>query len=207
MKIRVLAITAVCALALTGCSTSSHVGSAVVVNGNVTSVKEVNAQVEEIRDEIQQLPVGTIEKVPSVVMLTRMVVDRNITSQLVDLALEKKGITVTDEEVQAFADGVYAQYGKVKILVQIMGTNGVSSSQVNNFMRLVYSENVLAKALAPQMSEVGQTQALLDYVGGISQEVGVEVSPRFGKWDPSQLQVVLGDETLSFIEKDAQGVS
>lgn len=207
MKIRSIAIAAVCVITLTGCSTKNNSGTALVVNGKTTTTKQISAQVDEIRTEIQQLPVGTIEKVPSVVMLTRMVVDRAITTELVDIALERKGITVSDEEVQAFADGVYAQYGKGKILTQIMGSNGVSSSQVNNFMRLVYSENVLSKALGPQMSQAGQTQALLEYVGGISNEVGVTVSPRFGKWDPSQLQVILGDETLSYIEKDAQGVS
>lgn len=207
MKIRVIAVAAICALALSGCSTKNNSGTALVVNGNTTTTKQITAQVDEIRNEIQQLPVGTIEKIPSVVMLTRMVVDRNITTQLVDLALAKKNITVSDEEVQAFADSVYTQYGKDKILIQIMGTNGVSSTQVNSFMRLVYAENALAKALAPTQSQVGQTQALVEYVGSLSEEVGVKVSPRFGSWDPTQLQVVLGDETLSFIEKDAQGVS
>ena len=207
MKIRVIAVAAICALALSGCSTKNNSGTALVVNGNTTTTKQITAQVDEIRNEIQQLPVGTIEKIPSVVMLTRMVVDRNITTQLVDLALAKKNITVSDEEVQAFADCVYTQYGKDKILIQIMGTNGVSSTQVNSFMRLVYAENALAKALAPTQSQVGQTQALVEYVGSLSEEVGVKVSPRFGSWDPTQLQVVLGDETLSFIEKDAQGVS
>ena len=207
MKIRIVAIAAICAVTLTGCSTKNNSGTAVVVNGKVTTTKQVSAQVDEIRTEIQQLPVGSLQNIPSVVMLTRMIVDRDITTQLVDIALARKGITVSDEEVQTFADGIFAQYGKEKILTQIMGSNGVSSSQVNNFMRLVYSENVLAKALAPQMSQVGQTQALLEYVGGISKEVGVTVSPRFGRWDPSQLQVILGDETLSYIEKDAQGVS
>ena len=207
MKIRIVAIAAICAVTLTGCSTKNNSGTAVVVNGKVTTTKQVSAQVDEIRTEIQQLPVGSLQNIPSVVMLTRMIVDRDITTQLVYIALARKGITVSDEEVQTFADGIFAQYGKEKILTQIMGSNGVSSSQVNNFMRLVYSENVLAKALAPQMSQVGQTQALLEYVGGISKEVGVTVSPRFGRWDPSQLQVILGDETLSYIEKDAQGVS
>lgn len=207
MKIRVIAVAAICALALSGCSTKNNSGTALVVNGNTTTTKQITAQVDEIRNEIQQLPVGTIEKIPSVVMLTRMVVDRDITTQLIDLALAKKNITVSDEEVQAFADSVYTQYGKDKILIQIMGTNGVSSTQVNSFMRLVYAENALAKALAPTQSQVGQTQALVEYVGSLSEEVGVKVSPRFGSWDPTQLQVVLGDETLSFIEKDAQGVS
>lgn len=207
MKIRVLAVATVCVVALTGCSTQSNLGKAIVVNGNVTTTQEVNAQVDEIRTEISQLPVGVLEKVPPVVMLTRMVVDRTITTQLVDLALEKQGITITDEEVQAFADGIYAQYGKGKILIQIMGTNGVSSSQLDSFMRLVYAENTLAKKLGPEMSQAGQTKALIEYVGGLGEEVGVEVSPRYGKWDPTQLQMVLGDELLSFIEKEAQVVS
>lgn len=207
MKIRVFAIATICAVALTGCSSNTHLGAALVVNGNTTTTKQINTQVDEIRTEIQQLPVGSIEQTPSVVMLTRMVVDRNITSALIELALERQGVTITDEEVQTFAEGIYSQYGKGKILIQIMGTNGVSSSQVDGFMRLVYAENVLAKKLAPEMSEVGQTQALIEYIGKISDEVGVEVAPRFGKWDPSQLQVILGDETLSYIEAEAQQVS
>ena len=207
MKIRVLAAVTVCAIALTGCSSQSHVGSAVVVGGKSTSTKQINAQVDEIRNEIQELPVGTIEHTPSVVMLTRMVVDRAITAQLVEVALKEQGITISDAEVQTFAEGIYTQYGKGKILIQIMGSNGVSSSQVAGFMRLVYAENVLAKKLAPDLSETEQTQALIAYVGGLSDKVGVEVSPRFGSWDPSQLQVTLGDQTLSYIEADAQGLS
>lgn len=207
MKIRAVAIAAIAAVALSGCSVQGHRGTALVVNGQVTSTKQINAKVDEIRTEIQQLPVGSIQQVPSVVMLTRMVVDRTITTALVELALERKGITITDEEVQTFAEGVYAQYGKGQILIQIMGTNGISSSQVDSFMRLVYAENTLAAALAPDLSEVGQTQALVEYVGSLSNEVGVVVDPRYGKWDPAQLQVILGDETLSYIEKDAQQVS
>lgn len=207
MKIRVLVAASACALVLSGCAGQSHVGSALVVDGKSVSTKEVNAQVDEIRNEIQMLPVGTIENTPSIVMLTRMVVDRAITSQLVELALQKQGITISDDEVQTFADGIYAQYGKGKILIQIMGSNGVSSSQVDKFMRLVYAENVLAKKLSPELPEAEQTQALIEYVGAISNEVGVEVSPRFGTWEPTQLQVSLGDSTLSYIEKEAQELS
>ena len=68
MKIRVIAVAAICALALSGCSTKNNSGTALVVNGNTTTTKQITAQVDEIRNEIQQLPVGTIDKIPSVVM-------------------------------------------------------------------------------------------------------------------------------------------
>lgn len=203
MKLRIIAIAALSALSLTACA--SNTNTALVVNGEAISTKVISEQVDEIRTEIQQLPVGSLEKTPSLVLLTRMVVDRAISTKLLDLALERKGLTVTDEEVQAFADGVYAKYGKEQIQLQLMGTNGVAKSKLNEFMRIVYIQNLLGKTLGPNESQVGQTQELIKYVGDLSKEVGVQVSPRFGTWDPTQLQVVLGDETLSAIEAKAQG--
>jgi hypothetical protein len=38
---------------------------------------------------------------------------------------------------------------------------------------------------------------MTDYLTALSEELGVELNPRFGKWDPSNLISTPGDETLA----------
>ena len=127
----------------------------------------------------------------------QMILSHLVLERVIDVALVAKGITVTEAQVNEFRDSVFAQYGREVIINQVAVQQGVSVQQLDAFMRLVYSEQILAQALAPQGADAEQTQALLEYVGEVGRAMGVEVAPRFGDWNPNKLQVTPGDMTLS----------
>jgi hypothetical protein len=58
-------------------------------------------------------------------------------------------------------------------------------------------QRVLMEKLAPGADKQTSTKALFDYLTNLSTELSVELNPRFGKWDPSNLMSKPGDQTLA----------
>jgi len=68
---------------------------------------------------------------------------------------------------------------------------------VDGFMYEILAQRALMEKIAPGGDTLTRTNALIDYVSKLSQEIGVELNPRFGTWDPSNLKSTPGDSTLA----------
>ena len=205
MKFRAVVGCASVALVLTACSsTPSNTGAAARVGDRVITNKEISAQVNEVRSNIQELPVESVPTPPSIQMLSALAVHRIIMDDLIDAAVKDKGLTITDADVTAFKEGIFAQYGKESVLTQVMTNNGVPRSQVHEFMRTILIENTLSKMLTPNGDDAAQTEGLVKYLGDLSDKLNVEISPRFGKWSKETLQPTGSDDLLSSLNPSAQ---
>jgi hypothetical protein len=58
-------------------------------------------------------------------------------------------------------------------------------------------QRALMEKLAPGADNQTQFLAMTEYLTALSVELGVELNPRFGKWDPSNLISTPGDQTLA----------
>ncbi len=198
MKIRSVAIVVGVALCLSACASGPQLaGSAAIVDNKVIPQSLVTEKVNEVRAELEQMPTGAVSQIPSLTLLSAMVLDHLVLEKILDKALQDQKVTITDAQVEAFKQNVFAQYGEETIRTQVMSQNGVSSKDLDKFMRMILSENVIAKLVAPNAAQADQTTAMVKYLGDLSRTMNVQLSPRFGEWNPNKLQADGGDITLS----------
>lgn len=198
MKLRLVATLALGVAVLTGCSDSPKLaGSAVVINGKVIPVTVVADRVDEIRSEIQFTDPALMSEIPSLVQINQRAVDHFVRASLFEEAVKREGIRVTDRDVAAYRDEVFAQYSQDSVEAQLLTQNAVPAKDVDQFMREIMIQRILMEKLAPGANNQTQFLVMTDYLTALSEELGVELNPRFGKWDPSNLISTPGDGTLA----------
>ena len=198
MKLRLVATLILGVAVLTGCSDSPKLaGSAVVVNGKVIPASAVAERVDKVRAQIQVTDPALISEVQSLIQINQRAVDHFIRASLFEEAVAREGIKVTDRDVAAYRDEVFAQYSKESIEAQLAAQNAVPADDVEGFMREIMIQRILMEKLAPGADNQTQFVAMTDYLTALSDELGVELNPRFGTWDPSNLISTPGDETLA----------
>ena len=198
MKLRLIATLILGVAVLSGCSDSPKLaGSAVVINGKVIPASAVADRVDKVRAQIQETDPSLLSEVPSLVQINQRTVDHFVRASLFEEAVAREGIKVTDRDVEAYRDEIFAQYSKESIEAQLVAQNAVPADDVAGFMYEIMVQRILMEKLAPGADNQTQFLAMTDYLTALSEELGVELNPRFGKWDPSNLISTPGDETLS----------
>jgi hypothetical protein len=198
VKLRLVATMVLGVAVLTGCSDSPKLaGSAVVVNGKVVLASEVSERVDKVRAQIQVTDPALIIEVPSLIQINQRAVDHFVLVSLLDEVVVREGINITDLDVTAYKEEVFAQYAKETIEAQLASQNAVPADDVDGFMYEILVQRALMDKLAPGADRQTRTQALFDYLTELSKELNVELNPRFGKWDPTNLISTPGDETLA----------
>ena len=198
MKLRITAIAVGAALLLSGCTAGTKLaGMAVKIGDVAVSETDITSEVNDVRTQLEALPAGKVQQIPSLVLLNQMVINNYVLEHVIAAGLAEKGMSVTDAQVTDFKNSVFNQYGQETIEIQIASQQGVSANKVDDFMRMVVSQQLLAQALAPNGTSDEQNQALVAYLGDLSRTLNVQVSPRFGEWNPNKVQVDTGDLTLS----------
>lgn len=183
---------------LTGCSDSPKLaGSAVVVNGKITLASEVSERVDKVRAQIQVTDPALITEVPSLIQINQRAVDHFVLVSLLEEVVAREGINITDLDVTAYKEEVFAQYAKETIEAQLASQNAVPADDIDGFMYEILVQRALMDKLAPGADRQTRTQALFDYLTILSTELNVELNPRFGKWDPTNLISTPGDESLA----------
>jgi hypothetical protein len=198
VKIRLVATLVLGVAVLTGCSDSLKLaGSAVVINGKVIPASAVADRVDKVRAQIQITDPSLINEVPSLIQINQRAVDHFVLDALLEEVVAREGIKITDRDVAAYRDDVFAQYAKETIEAQLASQNAVPADDVDGFMYEILVQRALMEKLAPGADKQTRNLALFDYLTKLSQELNVELNPRFGTWAPSNLISTPGDQTLS----------
>ena len=198
MKLRLIAAMVLGVAVLTGCSDSPKLaGSAVVVNGKVIPASAVADRVDKVRAQIQVTDPTLITEVPSLIQINQRAVDHFVLISLLEEVVAREGIKITELDVTAYRDEVFAQYAKETIEAQLASQNSVPADDVDGFMYEILVQRALMEKLAPGADSQTQLLAMTEYLTSLSQELGVELNPRFGTWDPSNLISTPGDATLA----------
>ena len=198
VKLRLIATMLLGVAVLTGCSDSPKLaGSAVVVNGKVIPASAISDRVDKVRAQIQVTDPTLISEVPSLIQINQRAVDHFVLISLLEEVVAREGINITELDVAAYRDEVFAQYAKETIEAQLASQNSVPADDVDGFMYEIMVQRALMEKLAPGLDNQTQFLAMTDYLTNLSQEIGVELNPRFGTWDPSNLISTPGDSTLA----------
>ena len=196
VKVRVAVVAALAVATLTACG-NANAGSAAIVNGKVIAQSMVTSEINDTRREIQSLPSSAVAQAPSLTQVSQMIVDRYIMTELLDVAMAEKNVTVTPAEVTALLGGAYKQYGEEAIKAQLVVQSAVPSAQIENFGHNIVAQQKLMKALDPTGDQTSQTKALSEYLTKLVTEKGVTVNPRYGDYNPSTLTTSNEDNVLS----------
>jgi hypothetical protein len=198
VKLRVVATLILGVAVLSGCSDSPKLaGSAVVVDGKVIPASAVAERVDKVRSQIQVTDPSLVSEVPSLIQINQRAVDHFVRAALFAEAVSREGINVTDRDVAEYKAEVFEQYAQETIEAQLVSQNAVPADDLDGFMREILVQRILMEKLAPGADNQTQFLAMTEYLTALSEELGVELNPRFGKWDPSNLISSPGDKTLS----------
>ena len=198
VKLRLMANIVLGVAILTGCSDSPKLaGSAVIVDGKVIPATVVAERVDKIRAQIQVTDPALMSEIPSLIQINQRAVDHYILLSLLEESVMREGIKVTDRDVTDYRDQIFDQYSQEAIQAQLAIQNSVPADDVDGFMYEILVQRALMEKLAPGADNQTQFLAMADYLTVLSDELGVELNPRFGTWDPSNLMSTPGDETLA----------
>lgn len=196
MKLRILAM-ASAALLLAGCATTEKAGAAAIIGETKIPSSLVTNQVNEVRVDIENTSLELLQDLPTMTLLSQMVIDRLVLEEILKVAVADMNIEVTDAEVGEYRDFVFRNYGESEVKAQLASRNGVAEKYVDAYMYDILVQRDIMNELAPGMPEEVQAAALYKYLSGIAKDLKVEVSPRYGTWDSEVMQSVLGENFLS----------
>ena len=177
-------------LLVTGCGDVSP-GAAAVVGDDRISESELTEQVEQVLIA-QGRPVHSSSQALVVTTLDRM-----ITTSLVEQLAEREGVEVTRGELDATLATYAEASGGQDAFEETLLQQDLAPDDIPEIILVNILAQKLGFALDPQGSPESQSAAIFNAVTEFSQEVGTEVSPRYGTWDAVSLAVAGAPDDLS----------
>jgi len=185
----------VAGLTLTGCGAATA-GAAAVVGDTRISEQTLTSNVQEVLVAQQKSP-NTSDAA-----LISAVLNRLVTSELVNVLAAQKGITVTQGAIDSTLQGYVQQAGSEAEVQNLLLQRNVAPSQIEAFVRTNVLAQMLGQALAPSADIQGQSDAVVAAIVETSMVVGTEVSPRFGTWEATKLAIGPVPSDLSALPAD-----
>lgn len=163
-------LAALAAVTLTACD-SDQIGAAAVVGGERITVEDLQAKAQEIVD----IPGSGLEDTRDLTQLQRDLLGREILARVMRQAAEDQGLDVTDAQVDDLVaqelDGLPEDQDVDAALAQ-------STFTLESFREAARTQ-LIAEGLT---GEGGDQTALVEAVNTATDELGVEVNPRYGEW-------------------------
>lgn len=182
VRAAVLLASAVAVASLAACGTAKP-GAAAIVGDERISENLLAEQVAEVLSAQGQPADAPADA------LTATTLDRLVTSSLVEQFAEENGVVVTQGEVDALLRTYAAQAGGADAVDAIFLEQNVAPSQIVPILRLNILAEKIGTALVPGGDPQAQGQALVEVLAAYSAQVGTDISPRYGSWDPAGLGI------------------
>jgi SurA-like protein len=187
-----LAMGAAAIVATVGCLSACgplHEGAAATVGSTRISVAALNAAVAKATaSPTADAPADRTGTVQS--SLTAL-----IQGDLIADGAKKKGVSVSESDIQAFLAKQRETNGTDAGTAQ---ANGIALSDLH---QAVYEALLLDKLIAAvsgtQTDQTAQQKALTDYLGTVAKQEGISVNPRYGAWNATQFDVIPSDPFAS----------
>lgn len=176
-------LVAVAAVLLSACD-PDEAGAAAVVGDTRISESVVNQDAQEVVAALSK----TGAQVPSTDELLRAQVDFRVDAALVDIAAAQKGITITQGQVDQLIE---SSGGRETLTTQFLSQQDLwlPPSQLDALAREFLTQQALGINLAPGKTTDEQGAAATAYVTQVAKDADVSVSPRYGTFDVSTLQI------------------
>ncbi|WP_432156929.1 SurA N-terminal domain-containing protein [Streptomyces sp. bgisy153] len=168
---------------LTACGNDAHPGAAAVVGDERITVAQLESRVNEVRAAQRSAVTDDAQYAQAVAQtgsLTRDTLHGMVLDQVLQRAADDAGVTVSRKEIQQMRAGLEQQAGGAKGLEMAwLQQYGVPPQRLDENLRLQLQARKLAQALGTDTSRPEFWTALSE----ASQELGVDLNPRYGNWD------------------------
>ncbi|MFI9806260.1 SurA N-terminal domain-containing protein [Streptomyces sp. NPDC052301] len=168
---------------LTACGNDAHPGAAALVGGHRISVAQLQDRVDEVR-RAQRAAVPDDTQYQQVLAstgsLTRDTLHNMVLDRVLHRAAQDEGIAVTRREIQQMRTGLEQQAGGAKGLETTwLQKYGIAPARLDDNLRLQLEAQKLAAKLGTDTTQPAFWKAL----SKASQELHVDLNPRYGSWD------------------------
>lgn len=177
--------------ALSGCD-PKEAGSAAVVGGVRITETQINHDAAAVLAAFAQA--GTAA--PSNATLLRTLVDRAIDNELVEAAGKQEKITITQGEIDKL---IADNGGRVKLSADFATRDGLwlPPGQIDDLARSSLIQLALGSRLAPGADAAAVDAAVTKFKVKLATGLGVTVSPRYGTWSRTSLEITGNLDDLS----------
>lgn len=181
------------ALVLTsGCALTDRAGAAAVVEGARYTEAQLEADFAGLDKALgSQSRPGTMEE------MNRNFITMFVTDQLVQKAIADNGIEIDKATVGKLRRSLEKQLGGEQQLIAYAATRGVAPNQLWTVLRNSVLMTDLGAKLIGGTNTDDQNAAASTYLQGLAKTLDIEVAPRYGTWDSTQLTTVASTDDLS----------
>jgi hypothetical protein len=193
---KILAMIAVAALLLAGCS---QVGAAATfgdtkitqatVQGSIDSILAERAKVDTTQ---MQLETGEV--------LNRSQLRFHLFSAILRAVGEELKLEVTKAEIDTRRASILEQIGGVESLPSALVNAGIAPEDLDKYIEaLSFSDKISQALVASGVTEDQISAEIQKIIAAKANELGVTVNPRYGKWDPTVADIVENDPASSAV--------
>jgi hypothetical protein len=174
---------------LTACGSDAHPGSAAVVDGERITVSEVQSRAEDVREAQRHLP-QSAQLIADTGNLSRYVLHNMIVGQVIRRAATDAGITVSRGDVrQALAAEEQGVGGRAQLRLKYLEAYAIGPAGVEDMVRNRVIVDKLAQSLGADPASPESLTKVTEALRKASADMDIDVSPRFGTWDDTVVQL------------------
>ncbi|MFI6471745.1 SurA N-terminal domain-containing protein [Streptomyces sp. NPDC050516] len=182
---------------LVACGSTAHPGAAAVVGGQRIEVSALQAEVKDVRTAQEKSP-QSAQLIKDSGQLGKVKLSNMIFDRVLGHAASQAGVSVSRKEIEdARAAMVRQAGGEDQLREQALTNGGLAPDQIDAYVQRQVTEEKLAAAIGARTQ-----QDLLPALVKASKDLGVDVNPRYGSWNASQIQ--LADYQAPWIAKTKQ---
>ena len=182
--IRAAAAAGVIALLTTGCTLVDRAGAAAIVGGERLAESSVDASYASLVTALegQQLQASSTE-------IVRGIVSMYVQNRVIAEAAARAGVTPSAAQIAELRQQLIDQVGEGSKLDSFAASQGVPPMMIDEVLAASVAVTDLGAKLQPGADGDSQSQAAMEYVLQVANEMSIEVAPRYGAWDVNQLGV------------------
>jgi hypothetical protein len=182
---------------LAACGSTAHPGAAAVVGGQRIEVSALQAEVKDVRTAQEKSP-QSAQLIKDSGQLGKVKLSNMIFDRVLARAAEQAGVSVSRKEIEAARAAMVQQAGgEDQLREQALTNGGLAPNQIDAYVQRQVTEQKLAAAIGARTQ-----QDLLPALVKASKALDVDVNPRYGTWNASQIQ--LADYQAPWLAKPKQ---
>jgi hypothetical protein len=193
---KILAIVAVTALLLTGCS---QVGAAATVGDTKITQATVQGSIDSILAERAKVDTTQMQ-LETGESLNRSQLRFHLLSKLLRALGAELKIEVTKAEIDTRRASIIEQVGGTTALPTALVSAGIAPADLDTYIEAIsFSDKISQALIAAGVTQDQVGAEIQKLVVAKSNELGVTVNPRYGKWDAKVADVVANDSASSAV--------
>ncbi|WP_328386429.1 SurA N-terminal domain-containing protein [Streptomyces sp. NBC_00400] len=184
---------------LAACGSDAHPGAAALVDGKRITVAQLQAKVKDVRAAQAKSPQGD-QLIMNTGRLSLATLNGMIFDEVLARGAHDAGVTVTRRDVQRWRAQAEKQAGGADRLKEMWLQQGIAPDEIDAMVRNQLLLDGVAQRLGADRGKPQGQQKLAQALAKTSRSMGIDVNPRFGKWDDHQ--VILGETKDPWITRE-----